>query len=351
MPDTQEATDRLLTAFDRGHARNPDREFRETWNVTREDISEGRVTADHMLGMLIIRSYQEYHQGEFSQIASAMHGGRMGVADGEVGPATELLFKTPRCGMPDFLIPDVPEKATLWNGPHQDNVLPESAIEAANWPGSCRNDLKFNMLFTSLPGLDDQETTTAFTVMCNIWTRCVDDLKIRIWREQQDAQKLDIYAEKMPLPGGTLAWSYLARNTCQVSLQQKYDTTVRWSLAQLVATATHEVGHALGMNHNRQSGSLLYPSITSALINRWGWPAAIDLTQMQRLGYQVSDTTPERPTPHSMYKGWWDGGTDPVDPTDPDPGTPRTKVGTLDIKGKKYGVYEDGGNGGIVNPF
>lgn len=79
---------------------------------------------------------------------------------------------------------------------------------------------------------------------------------------------LVITAGKIDGPGGVLAWSELPDGSDR-QLTQKYDASERYVVAEhpaqgqvdLLAVVTHELGHALGLDHASQnSGDLMAPT-------------------------------------------------------------------------------------------
>src|SRR5690606_29347858 len=153
-----------------------------------------------------------------------------GVADGDIGPATESLIEMPRCGFPDYPYPEGVQRTAL----------------AANWPGACRGQLKFSRSFKSLPGLTEAETDEIYHGMSNNWTYALKDVEI-VSAAVGEKAGAHIYAGLKKLGSTTLAWSYLAQNSCSVQLEQAYDNDRTWNRALAITVASHEVGHALGL--------------------------------------------------------------------------------------------------------
>ena len=244
-----------------------------------------------------IASYQEFMAVDFDRLALAKHG-RLGIADGEVGPATKSLFEEPRCGFPDY--------------PYPEGIM--AAQLNANWPNVCRGKLRFSRNFKALPGLSEAQTDEVFHGMSNNWTYALTDVDL-ISAGVTNGQGSHIHAGLKQLEGSTLAWSYLATNNCNDQLEQAYDTRT-WDRALGITVASHEVGHALGLPHNRDGDALMYPSIHSRSLARLGYPNSTDLAQAKGLGYSLSGATPPkpgdlyRPRPHTPIP-------DPDDPTDP----------------------------------
>lgn len=244
-----------------GHFHNP----AHPTGVTKDDLNTLRLHDNEVRKAL--RSYQEFMSPDFDRLSLAEHG-RLGVADGDIGPATNALLDEPRCGFPDY--------------PYPEGVMASQLN--ANWPTACRGKLRFGRNFKALPGLTEKQTDDVFHAMTNTWSIALEDVEITI-SSYQDA---DIYAALESLGGGTLAYSFLANNSCQFRCRQAYDSSRQWNMGIAYPVPTHEVGHALGLPHNRDNSALMYPNIHSQSIARLGWPNATDLAQAKSLGYKLS---------------------------------------------------------------
>lgn len=263
-------------------------------------VEESELNQLHLHDSVVraaIASYQEYMSVDFDRLSIAEHK-RLGIADGEVGPATKALLEEPRCGFPDY--------------PYPEGIM--AAKMEANWPETCRRNLKFSRNFQSLPNLSEEDTDKIYHGMSNNWTYALSDVDITSLAvgERTDAH---IYAGLKALGGSTLAWSYLAQDRCDVQLEQAYNTQTRWSMALAVTVATHEVGHAIGLPHNRDSTALMYPSINQSSQARLGYPGPTDLAQAKSLGYILSGSEP--PKPGDLYRPRPHTPIPPVPPTDP----------------------------------
>lgn len=283
-------TEIIKRLYSLGHFHNP----AHPTDVTEADLAGLQLHSPAV--RIAIASYQEYFAGEFDALALQEHG-RLGIADGELGPATKSLIGMPRCGFPDYPV----------------GVMAAGAQEA-NWPNACRKNLKFARSFKSAPGLTEADTDRAFWAPANNWTYALADVEMVAVNGSTSRGDARIYAGLKSLEGSTLAWSYLATNNCNDWLEQAYDTGRNWGLAYLATVASHEIGHALGLPHNRDQDALMYPSIHSRSVGRRGYPNSTDLAQAKGLGYSLSDSQP--PTEANLYRPR------PHGPTDPDPVPP-----------------------------
>lgn len=292
-------TEMIQRLYDLGHFHNP----KYATGVTKADLP--KLGLHHASVRLAIQSYQEFMTVDFDRLALEKHG-RLGIADGEVGPATESLMSEPRCGFPDY--------------PYPEGVM--AAQQNANWPNACRGRLIFSRNFKALPGLSESQTDEVFHGMSNNWTYALDDVEI-VSAGVTNGQGSHIHAGLKNLSGTTLAWSYLATNNCNDQLEQAYDTR-NWDRTLGITVSSHEVGHALGLPHNRDGDALMYPSIHQRSLGRSGYPNATDLAQAKGLGYKLSGGQP--PDPGDLYRPR------PHTPTDPGPGDPPS--GKLRFEGE-----------------
>lgn len=236
-------------------------------------------------------------------------------ADGEIGPATLDVLEMPRCGCPDYQIPGDAR----------------SAIAEANWPNACRGSLRFGRNFASLPGLSQADTDKVWWAVANNWSQALADVQMSVANVGDRA--VQIFAGLKALSGSTLAWSYLARNNCNVQLEQAYNTGVRWVLDLACATASHEVGHALGFEHDTHRESLMFYAVHAAGRARYGYPNEADMRQAQRLGYKPSGL-PQLPLDRLFGPPRTDEpGPDPQPPGDDPPAEALRLVG--DVPGGK----------------
>ena len=286
--------------FEKGHFHNPEMPT----GIMESDVDLISLTSPEM--QTAIRSYQDFMRHNLDQLTLQEHG-RLAIADGDIGPATEKLFDMPRCGFPDFEVPGA--------------VM--AAKQEANWPRACRGSIKFGLAFEKAPGMTADDTLKAFIGAVNNWNYALTDLNGTVQRGRSGA---NIWAGLGRLGGSTLAWSYLAQNSCQTVLEQRYDNDRSWALNFLSTVASHEIGHAYGLPHNRDGSALMYPSIHSKSLARRGYPNNTDLGQAKGLGYTLSGSPPPtlanqyRPMPHT-----------PDVPDEPDP--PEPPAETLVFRG------------------
>jgi hypothetical protein len=279
--------------YDLGYLTN--RPGHET-TISEDDLDKLKLTDEIVRES--IREYMLRYNSEMDILSAKHHDGRPAIIDGDVGPAFEELIGLPRCGFPDY--------------------LPAGAdMQEANWPTACRGKLKFGRSFQGIKGLTAEQVTQAFWASANNWTYALEDVDMVVGAPG-DRTGCHRYANAGPISGSTLAWSYLANNSCSSVLQQLYNTNVNWTLIYLATVASHEDGHALGLHHNNDRAALMFPSIHSASQARRGAPNATDLAGMRNLGYKLSGKTCPAdklflPRPHDVPAP----DPDPKDPTDP----------------------------------
>lgn len=180
--------------------------------------------------------------------------------DGIIGPVTSSLLCEPRCGVPDFAGP-----------------------ETAQWPRSCMTvpvSYDFDRINSVIAEQAWKLATDKWTEVCGVVLELVDD-NGKIW------------ATDGPLPGPTLAWSFLANDSCNARLEQRYDTTISYTVEFLLKIIFHELGHALGLGHTNNRADIMFPSIGS---QPWSvYPSLNDVARVvQRYG---EPTEPPAPPP------------------------------------------------------
>lgn len=196
--------------------------------------------------------------------------GRALVPNGEIGLASLELLNTPRCGCRD--------------------PQPGDAIEEANWPDACRQDITTWWDLTGL-NIDSDTSRREMAAAYDSWFQRV----VLQFRRVGSAAEARIYSGVASLSGSTLAWSYLAQNNCGARLEQRYNSRVDWkrdNSEYLRRVGAHEIGHALGLQHINSTAALMNPYITAIAV-----PQRLDLAAMQRAGYTLRTETPPPPPP------------------------------------------------------
>ena len=200
-----------------------------------------------------VRSYQDWHGL---------------LPDGLAGPITTASMLAPRCGCPDYQ---------------------EARGNQASWPRRC---MDVSTAY-ELPGLNltPEQIASAWKTATSLWSGACGISLATI----DDIDKAQIWAKSKPLPGSTLAWSYLPNGRCRERLEQRYDTTVDWNHDFLAKTMLHELGHALGLTHSNNRADIMFPRIVDRPL--LSYPSTNDRARVVNLyGQPVpDDNTPEPP--------------------------------------------------------
>ena len=256
-----------------------------------------------------IEWFQDVYFETLERMAKAE--GKMFESDGRNDPYTEALLLAPRCGFPDTA----------------EAVRSRYGIEPmeARWPDPCKDKLTFARLFELINNsLDVEQTNRAYLDATSAWS---EELELMITINNSLGKGASIWAGKGSLSGGVLAWSYLAQNSCQVHLEQRYNTRVDWNQRYLQAVSCHELGHAIGLGHLNTEAALMYPYARQSVYE----PQAPDIAACLQLGYKKRTGTPP-------------------DPPDPEPplGDPVVRIETIHKSGRRsqfVPASSDGGSG------
>ena len=287
--------------FELGHFNRPGSRS----GITAADLPKLTLTDTDVRNAII--SYQDFMRGN-------------AITDDAEDPSFAKLIEEPRCGFPDFPVDS--EGVRLYAS--------DQPLEA-NWPTSCRGKLKYGRVFKSLNGLSQQQVDEMLIAAMNVWNYSLDVLITPNPNWEKDGA--NIWCDAAPLSGSTLAWSYLADNTCNRPKQQRIHSGRTWQFWYAVTTMAHELGHVLGHPHIQTAGALMRPEINQQSLQRKGWQGDPDFAQSKQLGYQIKNR--QRPSDDVMIKV--PGSSGPDKPPTPPPPSPTNPFANFRIVDKQTG--------------
>lgn len=145
-------------------------------------------------------------------------------------------------------------------------ALPDFSMEArCAWPHkdvTCSQRMSFS-------NLDAPTILRVYQQACDSWN-AVCGLRLTY---TMDFDVANIYSRsgKIDGAGGTLAWSYLPCGATRTSrMEQLYDDREKWSVALLLNTVMHEIGHAIGLPHGPKN-SVMYAYANAGVITLQTW--------------------------------------------------------------------------------
>jgi hypothetical protein len=177
----------------------------------------------------------------------------------------------PRCGLPDFV--RSPEAAGVCKWPML-KVTTAQRISGLN-PLAAEVELRCW-----------RQALANWNAVCGLELSLIDAFEMA-----------NIYAQVGNTEAGVLAYSYLPCGaTPKTRLQQVYNRATNWSEKLLLQVITHELGHAIGLDHGPQ-GALMQPTASGTILKPQAW----DINQVQsRYGRPKPKPTPDPdpvPTP------------------------------------------------------
>lgn len=247
----QKVIQRLL---DLGHFYNP----LHYYDVTQDDLSKFTLRSKEVKHALA--SLQDFMVYDFDRLSAQQHN-RMGVPDGEIGPATLQLLDEPRCGCPDYAKDDF----TLETG-------------SGSWPVGCHKDWPNNHAFvvqvnkSGMPSFLGSRTdnNSVFERAFQLQRLAYADMGIVYVREDTNNRAHTLVTFQRGR--GWIGLAVVPRNPrCGDRIWAKFDTVYspRDLLNQWARLLAHEFGHNMGMSHFR--GGIMNPSIVGGVFRPTAW--------------------------------------------------------------------------------
>lgn len=240
-----QAAEIIRKLWDLGHFINP----AHPTGVTEDDLPNLKLTDASV--KIAIQSFQEFMSADFDRLSNQHHG-RIGIADGEVGPATTDLFAVERCGYPDYTI--------------------EAANGAGSWPANCRADHPNTHTFSvqvnksGMPSYLRETFEPAFELVRQAYA----NMGILFIREDDNDRANTLVTWQRG--SGWIGLAIVPNSPrCGDRIWAKFDNRYQPSqlLDQWARLLAHEFGHNMGMSHSR--GGVMNPSITSGKFTPTAW--------------------------------------------------------------------------------
>ena len=283
--------------WDLGHFKNP--AYPNTIVVT--DLLKLKLTDQVVRDA--IKSFQEFMVDDFDRLSLELNH-RIGVTDGEIGPATTALFEVERCGLPDYGI---------------------EAAGSGSWPSGCHpeypNDHSFAVYFdkSNMPGFWKPVWDQAWLLV----RQAAADMGMAYF-EVQDQNRANTVVT-WTRGNGWIGLAVVPRSPkCRERIWAKFDTRYqpRDLVNQLARLLAHEFGHNKGFSHSR--GGIMNPSIVTGVFrpNAWRGDPSESLWIRSFGGNPVTlidlkppttTTTPDiyiPPQPPAPNEHWWRGSLD-----------------------------------------
>lgn len=231
--------------WDLGHFHNP----AHPTGVHVEDL-ETLLLHDKAV-RIAIASFQEFMAEDFDRLSLEQHG-RIGIADGDIGPATEKLFAVERCGCPDYQI--------------------EAANGSGSWPANCRPDypgihtFSVQMDKSRMPSFLQNVIEPAWKLVVQAYA----NMGILFLREDQNNKANTLVTWQRG--AGWIGLAIVPNSPrCGERIWARFDNVYRPNdlLNQWARLLAHEFGHNMGMSHSR--GGIMNPSITSGVFTPTAW--------------------------------------------------------------------------------
>jgi hypothetical protein len=263
--------------FELGHFNNP----AHPTGVTRDELATLKL--HHAPVRTAIQSVQEFMALDVDRLALEEHG-RIGIADGDIGPATAKLFEVERCGCPDYSI---------------EGAVAEEAGRGS-WPVGCHREFPNNHAFalfidkSGMPGY----LRPHFDVAWLLCRQAYADIGIVFF--EVDSQSKANTVVTWQRGRGWIGLAIVPRSPqCRDRIWAKFDNRYqpRDMVNQWARLLAHEFCHNMGLSHTR--GGIMNPSIVSGPFTPTAWrgdPSEPALTRFfggQPVDLGIGDPKPE----------------------------------------------------------
>lgn len=245
-----------LALFDWGHFRNPIYKANlASWDVIREDVAGLDLT--HPAVVEAIASYQQFMINTLEPISFAVHK-RAPIPDGDIGPATDMLFDIKRCQCPDFAMAGEHYQESTGDGSWPSGCYPD------DWPDTHAIKIRFNTrrMKSFLSKVFDSQVWPSVQ-------RAYADVGLMLIRED-DNKRAHMQASFVDPDGSWIGLAIVpGHTTCTLSIWQRYDRDYRPRnlVPDWITLLKHEIGHNLNLNHT--SGGVMNPGIVGNLPVQW----------------------------------------------------------------------------------